>query len=217
MNEFPETLINLVKKLNEWTDIRADMGRSIPFSSEEIFKVPFIYFDFGAWGFEDRLTLDEARRLGQYMLRGGLYMGEDGGVGIGSACDKAARATIEDPLAAVGKPKGRFWSFVKIPNDHGIYHCYFEFPDGPPVGADYFNKNYPQCTLKGPYPWLEGVFMDGRLIAIMSNKAYQDVWGRNPGVRGDPTRCFQMGVNIIIFALTQEGSISNRVMDTVNY
>jgi hypothetical protein len=215
MNEFPETLINLVKKLNEWTGIRADMGRSIPFSSEEIFKVPFIYFDFGAWGFEDRLTPGEASRLGEYVLRGGLYMAEDGGVGIGSACDKAARATIEDALAAVNRPKGRFWSFVKIPNDHPIYHCFFEFADGPPVGADYFN--YPESTLKGPYPWLEGVFMDGRLTAIMSNKAYQDVWGRNPGVPGDPTRCFQMGVNIIIFALTQEGSISNRVMDTVDY
>jgi len=215
MNEFPETLINLVKKLNDWTEIRADMGRSIPFSSEEIFKVPFIYFDFGAWGFEGRLTPGEASRLGQYMLRGGLYMGEDGGVGIGSACDKAARATIEDSFAAVDRPKGRFWSFAKIPNEHPIYHCYFEFSNGPPTGADYFNKHYGQCTVKGPYPWLEGVFMDGRLLAIMSNKAYQDVWGRNPGVKGDPTRCFQMGVNIIIFGLTQEASITNRIMDTV--
>ena len=215
MNELPDTLINLVEKLNEWTAIQADMGQSIPFSSELIFKVPFIFFDFGGKGFEGRLTGGEARRLGQYMLRGGLYMAEDGGGGIGSTLDKAARATIEDAFAAVGKPKGRFWSFSKIPNDHAIYHCYFDFPDGPPVGADYFNKHYPQCTLKGPYPWLEGVSVEGRLLAIMSNKAYQDVWGGNPAVTGDPTRTFQMGVNIIVFALTQEGSITNRVMDSV--
>jgi hypothetical protein len=216
MNEFPETLINLVKKLNEWTDVEADMGQSIPFSSELIFKVPFIFFDFGGSGFEGRLTGGEAMRLGQYMFRGGLYMAEDGGGGIGTTLDKAARATIEDAFAAVGKPKGRFWSFSKIPNDHAIYHSYFDFSDGPPTGADYFNKLYSSCTLKGPYPWLEGVFMDGRLLAIMSNKAYQDIWGGNPACRGvDRTRSYQMGVNIIIFALTQEGSITNRLMDSV--
>ena len=60
--------------------------------------------------------------------------------------------------------------------------------------------------------------MDNRLIAIMSNKAYQDVWSLRGGqfAKQEP-RCFQMGINIIIFSLTQEGSITKRVMDTVQY
>jgi hypothetical protein len=33
----------------------------------------------------------------------------------------------------------------------------------------------------------------------------------------DPTRQLQFGVNLIVFALTQEGSITNQVMDSVNY
>ena len=31
----------------------------------------------------------------------------------------------------------------------------------------------------------------------------------------DPTRQFQFGINTIIFALTQEGSITERLMDVV--
>ena len=52
----------------------------------------------------------------------------------------------------------------------------------------------------------------------MSNKAYQDVWSLRrdyAAFTAAQPRAFQMGVNIIIFALTQEGSITNRVMDAV--
>ncbi len=24
-----------------------------------------------------------------------------------------------------------------IPNDHPLYHCFFNFPDGPPIGSEY--------------------------------------------------------------------------------
>jgi hypothetical protein len=219
MNEFPSALRNLVERLNDWTDIRADVCRNVPFSSEEIFKVPFIYFDYGAEGYTARLTAAEAERLGQYMMCGGLYMAEDGLPALGSAFDKAARATIEDGLAAVGKPKGTAWEFQKIPNDHAIYHVYYDFPGGPPTGGDV--ARHPQeYGLPGPFPWLEGVFMGGRLIAIMSNKAYQDIWSMRTDYQqfvAPQTRSFQMGINIIIFALTQEGSITKRVMDTVQY
>ena len=45
-------------------------------------------------------------------------------------------------------------------------------------------------------------------------------WGPNGGGLDayeylDPTRCFQFGVNTIMYALTREGSITHRVMDSV--
>jgi hypothetical protein len=153
------------------------------------------------------------------MMMGGLYMAEDGWPALGSAMDKAARATIEDALFAVGRPKGTAWEFEKIPNDHAIYHVYYDFAGGPPIGADSVRHPAPG-VIPGPFPWLEGVFMDKRLIAIMSNKAYQDVWSLRTDVAvitAARPRAFQMGINIIIFALTQEGSITRRVMDTVQY
>ena len=143
-------------------------------------------------------------------------MAEDGSPGLGSPTDKAARATIEDALSAMSKSKGRDWTFEKIPNDHGIYHCYYDFTDGPPTGGDLpFGR---PGIINGPYPWLEGVFVHARLIAIMSNKAYQDVWSLRrdyAAFTAAQPRAFQMGINLIIFALTQEGSITNRVMEGV--
>ena len=62
--------------------------------------------------------------------------------------------------------------------------------------------------------------MDNRLIAIMSNKAYQDIWSMRtdvPEFMAAQPRAFQMGINIIVFALTQEGSITRQVMNTVQY
>jgi len=223
INEYATALRNLIHKLNEFTDIRADVERNVPFSSEEIFKVPFIYFDFGDQSGLGRLSPAEATRLGEYMLLGGLYMAEDGWPGLGSPTDKAARATIEDALAAVGMLKDQNWTYVKIPNSHAIYHVYYDFASGPPPGGD--TVAHPG-SISGPFPWLEGVFMGDRLMAIMSNKSYQDVWATRAFMAAGEhvnlflalqPRAIQMGINIIIFALTQEGSITRRVMDTVQY
>lgn len=52
--------------------------------------------------------------------------------------------------------------------------------------------------------YLEGVWLDGRLAAIYSNKGYGNIWARKKG--GDAV--FKMGVNILIFALKQEGGNS---------
>ena len=77
-----------------------------------------------------------------------------------------------------------------------------------------------------PYNYVEGVYLDDRLALILSDKGYALAW-RDFGVEQthgqggvyyrdlDPTRTLQFGVNVIIFALTQEGSITNRVMDEV--
>jgi hypothetical protein len=63
--------------------------------------------------------------------------------------------------------------------------------------------------------YLDGVFIEGRLLGICTCKNYWNLWWK--GAPQGHTRVLQFGVNIIIFALTQEGSITNRVMDTVSY
>ena len=65
----------------------------------------------------------------------------------------------------------------------------------------------------------------GRLVIITTNQQYGLTWGsfgpdahpRYLGVYGhlDPTQAFKLGINTIVFALTQEGSVTNRVMDSV--
>ena len=46
-----------------------------------------------------------------------------------SAADRQLKSLVADPL--VLGDAGARWR--KIPKDHPLYHCYFEFPDGPPL------------------------------------------------------------------------------------
>ena len=73
-----------------------------------------------------------------------------------------------------------------------------------------------------PDPTLEGVQTENRLVGAISNQAFANAWGdwNNPAATTaymglDPTRPLQFGVNTIIFALTQEGSITHRLMATI--
>jgi len=126
---------------------------------------------------------------------------------------------IVGALETQGVLEGRDYLFEVIPHDHPIYHCFFDFDDGPPVAGD-----FKQIVDKGMLPYeLEGVTLDGRLVAIESKKwlcnAWSD-WGRVvAGLTGyakfEPTRQLQFGVNIVVFALTQEGSITYQAMSQV--
>ena len=55
------------------------------------------------------------------------------------------------------------------------------------------------------------------MVVIESKKWFCSPWADwRPGVyERDPTRQLQVGVNLLVFALTQEGSITHRVMDAV--
>ena len=101
-----------------------------------------------------------------------------------------------------------------IPNDHPIYHTYYDF-DGPPVGSELEVESTSQqrdnesISIARQSYHLEGVFVDGRLVAIYSDKGYVHTWARNYG--NEPQLRF--GINAVIFALTQEGSIAQQQID----
>ena len=59
-----------------------------------------------------------------------------------------------------------------------------------------------------------GYYLKGRLVGVNQG---QGGWGwRNEVYGGDSTRQLQLAVNIIIYALTQEGSITQRLMQIVD-
>jgi hypothetical protein len=57
--------------------------------------------------------------------------------------------------------------------------------------------------------YLEGVWLDDRLVAVYSDKGYGAKWKDTSN--NEPQ--LRMGVNMVIFALTQEGSIAQQKMD----
>ena len=65
-----------------------------------------------------------------------------------------------------------------------------------------------------------GVELDGRLAVVLSYQSLGYGWENTPNrftttEYRDNSRLLQFGINTIVFALTQEGSITNRVMQTV--
>ena len=117
-------------------------------------------------------------------------------------------------LSLSGFKRGRDWDFGRMNDDHPVFHCFFDF-EGPPVGGfggpRRLDKRMPQQV---PYP--DTVSIEGRVMVIFSHYWYSAAWCGQwyEYWYRDNTPQLQFGVNLLVFALTQEGGITRRVMDT---
>ena len=210
-------LTNLCDAMNRHTQIRTDFQGIYTYDSGEILKVPWIY----ASAFTSfAVTASEAKNLSTYLLNGGFFFADVIPCGVQNdprnaiPMDQSLRRLYKQSLATQGWAYQRDWDFERLPNSHAIYHCFFDFDAGPPMAGDvWYGVN---GLAPSPFDYLEGITIEGRLVGILSNKFYQDAWGHQFLWKDkDPTRPLQFGVNLIVFALTQEGSITNRIMDSV--
>jgi len=148
------------------------------------------------------------------MRSGGFVFADNGRPDLDySPAAASLRKMFEDALG-----KDARWTI--IPNDHPLYHCFFDFNDGPPPGYGIgITKKDERSSLwasgatkqftSEPIPWLEGIFLEGRLVAVYADKAYGTIWGR--GFNNEAQ--IRMGINIVIYALTQPGSIAQQQID----
>ena len=203
-NSEPTALPNVQKMVEKVTNIKMDLADFIRMDSEELMNSPMVVLT-GEAIFD--YTEAEADNLGRYLRNGGFLFFDDSSdiPMIGSPIDRITRQLIKDAL-------GKDIVFEKLPNDHRLYHCFFDF-NGPPMGFDYrFARG-----AHSPYEFLEGIYIDGRLAVLISNKGYCKFWdhaymGEKSHALGDPTRQLHFGVNIVVFALTQPGGIVQRQM-----
>jgi hypothetical protein len=203
----------MIEAMNHYTDIRATYEGKIPFTSPEMMKTPWVFYL--AWFPPSVLSDEEAACLGEYLMSGGFVLSDAVDPFYEGRHQKRIPLTLANAhhnfqlaMATQGQEYGRGWTFEILPNDHPMFHCYFDF-DGSP-GSWYDTEMY----LSGK---LEGITVDGRLLLAICQKALVHIWGDplNPEMREE--RMVQFGINTIIFALTQEGSITHCVVDTVGY
>ncbi len=178
--------------MNKYTGIVTNVRKHIELASSELHDLPIIFITS-----KDRieLTPTERENLKKYIQRGGFlfvetkaehqndpdltrYNPDHGGGG-------PFRKLIKDVV-----PNARFTS---IQNTDPLYHCFFSFKSGPP-GAQ--RSEYS--------PYLEGVYYNGRLVAVYSDKGYMSSWS------GNNDSYVKLGVNMIVFAMIQEGSIAEQ-------
>ncbi len=179
-------LINLKEAMLKWTKIDTRLGNPVWLSTPALKKLPFIYVAFDK-GLE--LTEPEKKNIQEYLLNGGFMVMED-----------ISRTIETNPALSQFKKvfKDVIQSrsiFAPIRNDHPLYHSFFDFPNGPPRGAE---------TSMVDILDLEGATIDGRLVAIYSRKRYVIKW--NELTNNEPQ--LRMGVNMLVFALRQKGGIA---------
>ena len=214
-----QAIPEVVKAVNRYTQIKTDIAGSYTIDSKELFKTPIVFIIARTRG-GFRITLSEASNLGRYFRLGGFAFVEDAQWDLGGTCDVSLRQVLKDAFTTQGMLYKKDWVFEKLPNSHPVYHCFFDF-DGPPPGDDGpYSGGYGGDRPFAPYEYLEGIAIDRRLAVLYSMKALSTAWdwwrpGHWRGPARDNRRQLQFGVNIVVFALTQEGSITQRFMETV--
>ena len=199
--------------MNEYTNIRSDVAGYFSMDNEELWKVPWVFFEVEGVAFQ--ITASEAMGLGTYFLEGGMLFAETGwahrwddkgGAHWGEI--KSLREMFDRAFETHGYFRGRDWDFELLPSHHPMHHCYFDF-DKPP--ASYRADGEARRAASAGEP-IHCAVIDGRVVGIIEAGDWERfITPKNM----DATRHLQFIANTIIFALTQEGGVTNRVMDTV--
>lgn len=186
-----QTLDRLRDVVNEYTGLKAEFLGLVTFDDPRLMEVPIIL----PYGSPNET---EMANLAEYLMSGGFTFN-----GIyGEALEKYG-----------GLIRGKdFWS-ERLPEDHPVYTAFFDLSGGMPFG---YSPSLGQGK-SGVRTWnyLRGHYIKGRLASVTAGDT--GGWGWQNDTRGgDSTRQLQLAVNIIIYALTQEGSITQRLMQMVN-
>jgi hypothetical protein len=177
----PSSLPNLLDYLGRTLGIAvADDEAVVRPSEAELFDYPLLYLTGHG---NVRFSALELERLRNY-LTGGGFLHIDDNYGL-------------DPY--IRRELGRLFpksELIELPFDHPIYHCWFDFPEGPPKIHEH----------DGEPPQGYGLFVDGRLVVYYTHECdLGDGW-EDPAVHRDPPEvreaALRMGVNIVVYAMT---------------
>jgi hypothetical protein len=202
--------LNLVEAINKFTKIKAQPDNQLYLDDRRLLDMPFVLIVA-----DDTFELTEPERINleKYLRNGGFIVVDNANPEtVFGKAEASLRKMIRDALGADAK-------FIPIPNDHAIYRCFEEFPDGPPVGSELKlarsaeNTGQGREALSAMLPEqvlnLEGIWLGDRLVAVYSDKGYSNIWKEY----SDNETQLRMGINFVVYALTQEGSIAQQKMD----
>ena len=173
-------LPNFLKFVRDNTDMPVDtIERQVKISDPELFQYPFLFATgHGVISF----TPEEKERLRTYLLGGGfLFVNDSYGVD----------ATFRREMAQLFPER----EVVEVPFDHPLYHCFYDFPNGPPKIHEH----------DGLPPRGYALIVNGRVVLyFLVESDIGDGW-EDPQVHNDPEskrqEAFRMGLNLLTYAL----------------
>ena len=167
--------------------LRGEEGVIVALSSEDLLRYPFVWL---TGHLPVRFTSQERDRLKTYLERGGLLFVDDHNHDIDGAFHKTATEEITRTAGPL----------VPLPNDHALYRCFFQYPEGPPTTSHELNGWGDNLVHKQ----LQAVMRGDRIAVLYSNKDYSSEWNFHPESKKfmsvDNTRFF---VNMLVYALTR--------------
>jgi len=179
----PSSLPNLAQALRERVPIPVDRTDEVRVSlmDEELFNYPFLYMNGHG---NVRFSEAEVERLRRYLTSGGFLFADDN-----YGMDASFRREIERVF-----PDRKL---VDVPFEHPIYHCFYEFPHGPPKIHEHDGKP----------PEGLGIFDGNRLVVFYTYEADIGDGIEDAGVHNDPAEkreaAMKMAVNVVMYALTR--------------
>jgi hypothetical protein len=183
-----KTVDEMVDAVNEYTGLKARFLGQITYDDNRLMEVPIIY-PVGA------PNESEMENLARYLINGGFVFGW---------------LNFEEILEKYGGlVAGKDFYQQRLTDDHPVFSSFFDIKGGGALAANLGNteKEY-QATWYS----MTGFFIRGRLVGISMSHGM----GFGMATYGhDSTRAMQMVVNIVVLALTQEGSITQRLMQMV--
>jgi hypothetical protein len=158
---------------------------------DEIYNWPWIYaVQVGEWG----LTEKQAKKLRDYLLRGGFFMADD-------CHGTQEQAYFEKTMKMVFPER----DLVDIPNDDPIFHTFFDLEDRFQVpGAEHLGTGHKK---DGYIAHWKGIYDDKHrvMVALSLNSDLGDSWEFLDDSRY-PSRFSalgtEIGVNYVIYAMT---------------
>ncbi|MGB7063368.1 MAG: DUF4159 domain-containing protein [Candidatus Zixiibacteriota bacterium] len=171
---------NMLKFLKENTNVpvREEEIR-LSVMDEDLFSYPFLFITGHG---NIRFTDQELERLRNYLTHGGFLFANDS-YGLKDAFFREMKSLFPDK------------DLTELPFSHGIFHCYYDFPNGLPKIHKHDEKP----------PQGFGLFHEGRLMVFFAYESdISDGW-EDTQVHNDPPEkreaALKMGVNVITYAL----------------
>ena len=150
------------------------------------------------------------------------------------------RYLVRGALESQGLHEGDDWSFEPLPMDHPLFHSFYDISLIPTnywqaIYVDIRGESEGQPGAIQPPtdehipPYLEGIHLNGRLVLVYSQQNYRDFWNRRPERaltdlpeyrlqnwaylpfhKPSSEPAIRLGINVVVYALTQEGSLARR-------
>ena len=226
-------LQGLADKMTHKTQVHVEVRAAVRLDDPQLLEVPFVLMTVDT-PFE--FTDSEAANLGAYLTSGGFLFADISRVLFRPDYSDdeldipAMRSLIRASFQAAGYQEWKDWKFKRLELTHPLYHCFYDVNSLPRGIRDM------HFIVAGAYPpripdYLEAIVVGEQLAGVYSMRGYADFWAgiaeqaRDEGLRNniannpflssgvDEMSVYNLGVNIVVYALTREGSLARQLVD----